>query len=511
MTRVICILWLCLAWAAYAQGSAGVASGGAAGRGFDEGALANLQTEAIDFMVPRALEAVTSAQLTTWGLGGLTSLDTALTAVVRDSQIQLLVRGRAAFEVGVRGTDATAWSQASARIVAAGYAASPALRQAGQPGVTKALFDEMLAHLDPYSRYIPPIDTVGDRDRRAGHAGIGVTLTQHGRVVSVRDVVIGSPGALAGIVPGDVIQWVNGRTARGKDSGFVDAMLSGPEGTEFRMGWLRRDGTSRGATLTRVMIPPETVFPRRSGDVTIIQITGFTQTTDQHVVQVLRDNLRGKEPATGIILDLRGNRGGLLRSAVETANMFLSGGVVVRSAGRAPETNRIWMANGGEFATGVPMAVLVDAGTASAAEVLAAALADRGRAVVIGSSTFGKGVVQTIDPLPDGGELFLTWSRLLAPKGWPIQSLGVLPQICTSLGDDAVRLQLASLASGVLSMDSALRAHRAARAPVTPNQIVAIREHCPAADPRLDDVAVAQSLIENPESYTAALLEPDDR
>ena len=91
--------------------------------------------------------------------------------------------------------------------------------------------------------------------------------------------------------------------------------------------------------------------------------------------------------------------------------------------------------------------------------------------VVIGSSTFGKGVVQTIDPLPDGGELFLTWSRLLAPRGWPIQSLGVMPQICTSLGDDTVNRQLAALAAGTNLMDTAIRAHRAARAPLTPDQV----------------------------------------
>ena len=260
--------------------------------------------------------------------------------------------------------------------MAAGFALSPSLRQAGQPAVTKAMFDEMLAHLDPYSRYIPPIDAVEDRDRRVGHAGIGVTLAQRGRVVAVRDVVIGSPGALAGIVPGDVIQWVNGRTARGKEAGFVDAMLNGPEGTELRIGWTNGDGATRGATLTRMMIPPETVFPRQVGDITFIQVTGFSQSTDQHVIKVLRDNFRGARPGTGIILDLRGNRGGLLRGAVATANAFLSGGVVVRSAGRAPETSRVWEASGGEFAQGVPIVVLVDGDTASAAEILAAALAD---------------------------------------------------------------------------------------------------------------------------------------
>jgi carboxyl-terminal processing protease len=352
------------------------------------------------------------------------------------------------------------------------------------------------------------LEAVSDRDRRVGHAGIGVTLVQHGRSAAVREVVIGSPGALAGIAPGDVIQWVDGHTALNRDHDTVNAMLNGPEGTEVRLGWLSRDGSSGGATLTRIMIPPETVFPRRSGDVEIIQITGFSQTTDQHVIQVVRDSQKVPRPIIGIILDLRGNRGGLLRSAVATADAFLSPGEVVRTDGRAPETNRVWRSGGSELAKGLRVVVLVDGGTASAAEVLASALADRGRAVVMGSSTFGKGVVQTIDSLPDGGELFLTWSRILAPRGWPIQSLGVMPQICTSHGDDQVHRQLVALADGTLRMEAAISLHRAARVPLTPDQIVAIREPCPAANPHDSDMGFAQTLIETPASYAVALLPP---
>jgi carboxyl-terminal processing protease len=498
--RFVLLVCFCLAVAAHAQSPGG--------NGFDPNALANVQTEAIDFMLPRTLEVVSAAQLAMWGLGGLTTIDPDLTVVGKEAKLQLMLRGASVFETTAQNSDPASWAAAAARVVAAGYARSTAMRQAGQPGVTKILFDEMLAHLDAYSRYVPPIEAVGDRDRRVGHAGIGVSLMQHGHSVTVREVVIGSPGALAGIAPGDVIQWVDGHTALGRDHLTVEAMLNGPEGTELRMGWLGHDGASRGATLTRVMIPPETVFPRRSGDVEIIQITGFSQTTDDHVIKVVRDSLRGPRPITGIILDLRGNRGGLLRSAVATANSFLSPGVVMRSSGRAPETNRAWLSGGSEIGKDLRMVVLVDGGTASAAEILAAALADRGRAVVIGSSTFGKGVVQTIDPLPDGGELFLTWSRILAPLGWPIQSLGVMPQICTSLGDEAVRRQLDALASGSLLMVTAVQVHRAARAPLTPDQIVAIRGRCPAADPRMEDMAVAQTLIETPASLHAALLEP---
>ena len=485
------------------------AMGGMPGSGLDLDLLAAVEADAIEFMLPRTLEPVTAGQLAEWALSGLTALDPALTVFVREGgKIDLVMQGRSLVTVAVapKESSAPSWAAAIAKVVAAGYAASAPVRQAGQAGITKSLFDEMLGHLDPYSRYIPPIEAVGDRDRRIGRAGIGVTIVPGSRFGRVREVVIGSPAALAGIGPGDSVQFVNQQPARGRDHLTLEAMLGGPEGTELRVAWRDQDETPHVATMTRVMIPPETVFPRRMGDITVIQISGFTQTTDQHVAHVIRGVLRSRRPSTGLILDLRGNRGGVLRTAISTAESFLPGGVLVRASGRAPETNRVWVSGGRDTANGIRMAVLVDGGTASAAEVLAAALADRGRAVVVGSSTFGKGAVQTIEALPDGGELFLTWSRLLAPRGWPIQSLGVIPQICMSLGADAPRRQLASLAAGRLELEGAIRTHRAARAPMTPDQIVAIRGQCPASDPHDDDLRVAQTLLENPASYAAALL-----
>ncbi len=114
--------------------------------------------------------------------------------------------------------------------------------------------------------------------------------------------------------------------------------------------------------------------------------------------------------------------------------------------------------------------------------------------MVVGSATLGKGLVQTIDPLPDGGELFVTWSRVLAPGGWPIQGLGVLPQVCTSLGEAALQRQLAALAEGVQPMQDAIARHRAARAPLPPAEVLALRSACPAAEGRDADLAAARSV-----------------
>ena len=151
---------------------------------------------------------------------------------------------------------------------------------------------------------------------------------------------------------------------------------------------------------------------------------------------------------------------------------------------------------------------MVDGRSASAAEILAAALADRGRGVVIGSSTLGKGLVQTIAPLPDGGELFVTWSRVLAPRGWPIQGLGVLPQVCTSLGQDALAGSSRRCPQGGSRWRR--RSPRSGRRgrPFPPAQMLAIRSACPAAEGRDSDLETARMLIHDPAAYAAALLPP---
>jgi carboxyl-terminal processing protease len=385
---------------------------------------------------------------------------------------------------------------------------STAVRRAGTEGIVQSFFDELFNHLDPYSRYVPPSEAGDDRARRSGRAGLGLTLAQQGRTVVVQAVIRESPAANAGIRAGDAITAIDRKPLRGIDSRAAARMLDGPEDTAVVLAWRARDGRVREAELVREMVPPETVFAERVANVLIVRVSGFSRTTDSHLAEALNEGLTPPRPATGIILDLRGNRGGLLRQAVSTADILLPPGVVAITAGRAPEANYIWRSTSGQVGTDVPVVVIVDGRTASAAEILAAALADRGRAVVVGSSTLGKGLVQTIDPLPDGGELFVTWSRVLAPLGWPVQGLGVLPQVCTSRGSDMLRRALAALAAGFQPMERELVAHRLARAPLPSARIVALRSACPAAEGRDLDIETARTLLANPVAYNAALMPP---
>ena len=140
----------------------------------------------------------------------------------------------------------------------------------------------------------------------------------------------------------------------------------------------------------------------------------------------------------GVVLDLRGNPGGLLKRAVQVADLFLSGGLIISTQGRHPDSIEIYEADAIDVLQGRPLVVLLNGGSASAAEIVAAALQDRGRAVVVGSSSYGKGTVQSVQHLPNNGEITITWSRLIAPSGYAFHGLGVRPSICTSGVKDAM-------------------------------------------------------------------------
>ena len=481
----------------------------AATPGFDPHLVADVYATALAFMAPRTLEPVPVSRLTAWGLRGLTALDPDLTAQVSDGKLRLTQRDRViATRPAPAEADINGWADAAADLALAAAGTSLPARRGGTQAVVQNFFDELFNHLDVYSRYVPPHEANQDRERRVGQAGTGLHLIRRGSVIVVDAAVADGPGAVAGIRPGDTILSVDGRSARGKDATTVMSWMAGPEATLLTIAWRSHDGRAHSIGIERAIVPPETVFVERTGDLMLIQITEFNRTTDSHLAEAIGQGIAGARPPAGIILDLRGDRGGLLRQAVSAADTLLPAGIVTMTVGRDPEATRVWRSNPGELAGDVPVVVMVDGRTASAAEILAAALADRGRGVVIGSSTLGKGLVQTIAPLPDGGELYVTWSRVLAPRGWPIQSLGLLPQVCTSLGQDALSWQLAALAQGRQPMAKALETHRAARAPLQPAQILAIRNNCPAAEGRDADIATARLLVHDPAAYAAALLPP---
>ncbi len=507
MSRLACLYFISviLAGAAWPQAAAA----------FDTAAAASVWAAALSYIAPRSLTPLSVPQMTIWGLNGLTALDPDLNATLQNGQIRLY--GPDAMLIAVPApppTDAVGWGQAAAQIANAGYAASPALQQAGTQGLISSFFDELFNHFDPYSRYEPPLQAAQDELMVTGIAGAGLTLGRQGNQVVVDSVAADSPAAEAGITPGMVVLAVDNRPAYPAALQNLNDNLNGLQGTQVTLRLRDPDdpAASNDITLTRAFVPPQTVFPRAAGslpaNILALRITGFNKGTSDQFSAALIAGLGASPPPAGLVIDLRGNRGGILRQAVLLADTLLSSGKIAETAGRDADAGQNFTAEGSDLTNGLPIVVLVDGQTASAAEILAAALADDRRAVVAGSTTLGKGLVQTVTTLPDGGELFVTWSRVLAPRGWPLQTLGVVPQICTSLGPQGLARQLASLEQGKNLMAPVLAASRAATPATDINEILNIRNQCPAAIGGDLDVAAANALMSSRTAYRAALLPP---
>ena len=482
---------------------------------FGTATAASVWGAALNYIAPRSLEPIGIPQMTIWGLQGLTALDPDLNATLQDGQIRLYSPDQLLIAVPAPApNDAKAWGNAAAAAAAAGYAASPALQQAGTQGLIGSFFDELFNHFDVYSRYEPPLQAAQDQLMITGIAGAGLTLGRQGDNVVITDVAADSPASEAGLGPGIQVIAIDGRPTYPGELTNLNANLNGILGSTLT---LRVTDPAGGAppsdvVLTRAFVPPQTVFPESftpqpaAENLLALKITAFNKGTSDQFSAALVAGLAESPAPAGLILDLRGNRGGVLRQAVLTADTLLPSGTIVIASGRDPDADQRFTAEGSDITSGMPIVVLVDGQTASAAEILAAALADNRRAVVVGSSTLGKGLVQAVTALPDGGELFVTWSRVLAPRGWPLQSLGVIPQICTSLGAAQLSVQLKALRQGKNLMAQPVAASRAGRAPMPIDQILNIRNTCPADIGGDSDISAARFLLGSPAAYQAALL-----
>ncbi|TLU74638.1 PDZ domain-containing protein [Lichenicoccus roseus] len=499
---------------------------------FDPALLGSVIGTALNFLRPRTLEAYSVRQFTLWGLNGLTAIDPALTPESTETSLRLVTPNGVLYaQRPPAETDLAGWTQAAVGMAGAAWLNSQPLRAAGQQALVQSFFDELFNHLDPYSRYIAPAPAATDRNARNGvQASAGLTVVREGRGIAIASVNANGPAWSAGISPGMRLLSVDGQPVRGMDEAAVTTLLNGDPGSSvsLTLGASPRSARRRHApeqaaertiVLTRAAVPPETVFAFSSGDIVVLRVTGFSADTAQEMSlfldQAMQPDALGEDPASGagpvkgLVFDLRGNRGGVLQQAVTSVALVLDHGVAVVTRGRIPQATHIWSVQGGDLTGGLPIVVMVDGRTASAAEIMAAALADHRRAVVIGSTTLGKGLVQTIAQLPDGGELFVTWSRVLAPLGWPLQGLGVMPEVCTSLGRAALDQAMQDLSSGVLDLREAVRQSRLARPPLPVARILEIRSACPAAIGTDIDLDTARALIDDPVRYHAALV-PED-
>jgi carboxyl-terminal processing protease len=302
----------------------------------------------------------------------------------------------------------------------------------GAAELQRGMIRGMLQELDdPFTVYVEPATHELESDQLSGeYGGIGVLLTldAQGRLRLVPSS--GGPADRAGVREGDVLLAIDGvLVEHGTPLDVVSASLRGPEGSEVRLTLTSAGESPREVAVVREVIPLPSVAGYLLPDdptVGVLAVTSFTERTPGEVLETYGD-LRGRG-VTGLILDLRGNSGGLLESGIEVARAFLESGVVMIERGRRGVQETVRVERPGE-ASDLPLAVIVDGSTASAAEIVAAALQDNGRAPLIGVRTYGKGSVQLIFELGDGSSLHVTSARWLTPSGDQIDGAGLQPDL----------------------------------------------------------------------------------
>jgi carboxyl-terminal processing protease len=258
--------------------------------------------------------------------------------------------------------------------------------------------------------------------------------------------------------------------------------------------------------MNRAHIIPVTIVQDISNGIVAIMLKSFNKNTASSLsdkLEIASENL-GKN-MKGLILDLRGNPGGLLKQSVKVADLFLTQGDIISTRGRHADSLHKYEAGGRDLALGLPVAVLIDGKSASAAEILAAALQDRNRAVIIGTTSFGKGSVQTILLLPNGGEITLTWSRLVAPSGYMFHGLGIRPELCTSgLEGDPKRIIEKFIVKR--KQFEIMHTDWGKGSPKDKNKRAQLRKTCPPQHRRNDlELKIAQHLIDHPALYARVL------
>ncbi|WP_397421942.1 S41 family peptidase [Phenylobacterium sp.] len=303
--------------------------------------------------------------------------------------------------------------------------------------------DGMLTSLDPHSGYLDPESFDDMRDQTRGeYGGLGIEVTSEDGVVKVISPMDGTPAFRAGIKAGDYITAVNGESVLGLTVTEAVKQMRGKPGETVALTIAREKTDPFDVKLIREVIKPKSASARMEGDYGVLRVGAFNEkTTDEAEAAFVE--LKAKNPnIKGLILDLRNNPGGLLDQAVGISDLFLEGGEIVSQRGRDPRDVERYNARPGDMTGGLPLVVLINSGSASASEIVAGALQDRKRAELVGTTSFGKGSVQTVIPLRGGvdGALKLTTAKYYTPSGRSIQKTGIEPNLEVALTRDEAQI-----------------------------------------------------------------------
>ncbi|MEQ3624176.1 MAG: S41 family peptidase [Celeribacter sp.] len=298
----------------------------------------------------------------------------------------------------------------------------------------EAAINGMLTSLDPHSSYLSADDADDMRVQTRGEfGGLGIEVTQEEGFVKVVSPMDGTPAYEAGVEAGDFITHVDGESVLGLTLDEAVDMMRGPVGSEIVVTLVRETiDEPFDVTIIRDTIKLTAVRTRTEGETVVLRVTTFNDQTFPNLEEGLNEAVEeagGIDNVNGFVLDLRNNPGGLLTQAIKVSDAFMEAGEIVSTRGRSAADGERFNATEGDLASGKPMVVLINGGSASASEIVAGALQDHRRAIVIGTKSFGKGSVQTVMPLRQNGAMRLTTARYYTPSGRSIQALGVSPDI----------------------------------------------------------------------------------
>lgn len=306
------------------------------------------------------------------------------------------------------------------------------VEEVDDPDLIEAAVNGMLRSLDPHSSYL---NAKNYRDMqvqtRGEFGGLGIEVTMENGLVKVVSPIDDTPAARAGLKPGDLVTHLDGEPVLGLTLSQAVEKMRGPVDSSIALTINRPGAESTfDVTVTRAIVKIQSVRYRNEGDIGYVRITSFNEQTKtglERGVDKVKADLNGE--MKGLILDLRNNPGGLLDQAVSVAGAFLEQGEIVSTRGRRSDDSQRYNARKGDLAEGLPMIVLINGGSASASEIVAGALQDHHRAIILGTKSFGKGSVQTIIPLQGHGAIRLTTARYYTPSGRSIQAKGIEPDI----------------------------------------------------------------------------------
>lgn len=286
----------------------------------------------------------------------------------------------------------------------------------------------MLAFLDEHSMYISQDEfDAFNKSARGAFMGVGIEIKQVKEGIEVSSVIDDSPAAISGLKPSDIITKINDKDTNAMPIKEVISKLSSDTALKVQLSIVRNKTEKFDVSLKKSVIQLPSVKIDFVSDIALIKISYFNELTSQEITNAIKQVLSKK--SVGLILDLRNNPGGILDQAISVCNLFLNKGKIVAFKSRHIDDSKSIYATGTELLPGIPIAVLIDRTTASGAEIVAAALGENKRAIIIGEKSYGKGSLQSIIPIPGRGAIKLTTSYLLTPNNFPINQVGITPDI----------------------------------------------------------------------------------